>query len=300
VTKTSDIGARIRKLRGNQKRATFAKKLGVPRTSLIAWESGTYKPQLDDCLKMTYLMGSVVEKVDFLEAAGIDPLALAHLAVALEMDSVVTPGNNEIILIRPLFGGGAPLPFTLPIAANAASSRYLRVDKSLAVIGADPGDLLVIDVSGTDAPSLNPFWNKRLLIESKEDPSANVPATSYEIGRLLLLPGYAGALGISFEAWFYRWSDEPFETHASQVFRAGLRAGREAGRPISQEDSWRYPPPELLGSWSRRSSRAKVQTWDRKRLSDLARRELRLRAGRRILGRLAAWVRPYKPEGPDK
>lgn len=297
VKKTSDIASWIVKLRGNEKRSAFARKLGVPRTALIAWESGTYKPQLNDCLKMTYLIPSVAEKIAFLEAAGISPLALADLALALEKESVVATGSHDLVLLRPLWGKGKPLPLPMPIATNAASSRYLRVDESLAVLDAELGDILLLDVSGTEASGVSHFLDQRLLVEFEKEPSVSVPLKTYEIGRLFLRRGYEGDLGVTFEAQFYRWADDLHETQSAHEIAAGPRTPSMPMKRLPWDSRLAYPDPKILGTWSTSSTLSKRQPGALDHLFQRAQRELKLRAGVRIIGRLAGWIRPYQAGG---
>lgn len=270
MTRKSTLGQRIKELRrdsGFKSRAEFARALGVNRTSVVAWENNSYKPKVADCLKITNRMTTASEKVSFLEEAGIDPSALADLAVAIGRSSYVRPRKGEAALVRDLVGNGEPLRVSTEIIPNPSSVRYFRIPEE-SIMG---GDIYFLDVSHGERRLIAPLWGERVLIELRSESLPFAPNVMYDVGRLRLVEGYVGEKEAAFEGMLDPLSDQ---LHITKV--------GSAEHLISYR----------IGIWIKRSR--KMQSEDIRRR---AKHEMEVLPHVRIIGRVIGWFSSQKREG---
>jgi transcriptional regulator with XRE-family HTH domain len=167
----SEIAARIKALRGNQKQVEFAERLGVRQATVSSWESGQDAPTPLSCLLLG-LLASASEREWFFKQAGDDLETMMVAADAIRKERAAAPLEGEIIRIprvRKTATGmedvGKPFPIAAERVPNSLSTDCLDVDETIANPMLAVGDLVIFDKSERASKFLSPFWEETLLVD---------------------------------------------------------------------------------------------------------------------------------------
>ena len=302
----------IRALRGPFTQAEFAKSLEVAQPMVSAWEAGRELPASADLWIKFGEFAGWPECYWFWERAGLDSrtiLAAAQKTLNQQIKEGSSGLEGKMISILPFqkekSGAKEPLLLQGFLLSNPLSTSNFTVDEESSGYGLELGDVLLIDVSHSDAPNLLPFWEERVLVEYKFNPTTTF--TEYLVGGLFLREGRKHEGHVFYDTILQPWTDRIHDPDES-------RSGRREAGQYSPNARLTDPGPFLIGGWwdtrvgkgmsddqrtrLRISSHASLDATPRH--EDRARLESRLYPAYRIVGIVRGWIRPPAVKAIEK
>jgi len=293
--KGETLGERIRRIRGETYQAEFGKRLGVSQGAVSAWERDDKDrlPSADIYFRLAMLASLPEDQAFFLQKAGLSREVIVSAANKLVKDGVVHAKEGDMVSIRPLrqdVRGNQEQVAALQLAASLApdptSMRYIVVNDDFAgpdVISEFPpnsqgdlstesievgpqtfsplemGDIILLDISRSDAVDLSPFWSRLVLVHTDLQPGPH-----YIIGQLGLMSHHGLVFTARLQLWTTASWDEALDIG---TWRGNMPiSAKRAGVQAEAEELYRKATPQ-------------------------ARREIRLDAGYQIVGLVVGWHR---------
>jgi DNA-binding XRE family transcriptional regulator len=175
----------------------FAKKLGVSRSTVYAWEAGETIPSNEAWMQLGNL-APYPDCIWFWEKAGLDQQVILAAAEKLLKDRVkegkLLVDAGEVVLVprvRETAQGreeaGPPIPLPTEFIPNPGSTICFVVDQKATAIVDSPKAVFILDESEKEAPNLLPFWGQVVFAEyDPEEPDPRRDKGIY-VGRLVFL-----------------------------------------------------------------------------------------------------------------
>lgn len=176
MTVDIEAGRRIKKLRGSFTQAEFAEMFGGTQPMVAAFEAGRKLPSSADLwIKFAELAG-YPDCYWFYERAGLSQQKSLAAAERMLRDLILelnSPLIQDHIVLIPrvrktsdkLVPTGTPVPVAAENIQNPLSTYYLVIDENSAGPMVPSGCSIVLDTSAINAPFLEPFWDKRILVD---------------------------------------------------------------------------------------------------------------------------------------
>jgi len=281
MKKHSEVSRRIGKLREarNETQAEFAEILAVTQPMVSAWESGADTPSLAAYLRLGN-KASYPDNIWFWRQAGMDEEAVLSASKSLLKERSAPPAPGEIIRI-PRFretlqgreSAGPPIPLPAEFIPNPGSTVCLSVDKGATAIADSPWGIFILDDTEEKASNLLPFWGQVIFVGY--DPRTGTEprrGSGIYAGRLMIVHFWPHARDAQYHA-----SARVFLLTDAMAERS-LWIGNWAPRSLAGFGDIGAGPSD------HRQDPAVMAA--RKELAERAQRELNLRPGWRILGRV--------------
>lgn len=272
MRKPETSGERIKALRGAETQERFARKLGVTRGAVSAWEKDDElrRPSAAIYLKLACLASDPGDAGWFLQKAEIESDLIFRLAATLGRKPIGGGGPGGVaIYVRPLDSmagaGGEPYPASRLRHPDSVRSLVLPPGSGSEIFRAD--DTVLVDTGYTKEEALLPYWEELILLSFPIRPGE--PGKVYElklegpqIGRLTLEPPHLirnGGSALEYQAAF-----EPLMGRSEVV---GTWRSGDIGPAIDARAGIDYVGLEML-----------------------ARREMKLFDGLLIHGHVVGWI----------
>lgn len=314
--KSSEAASRIKRLRGSETQAEFARGIGVTQPMVSAWEAGRDTPSAEIWIKLGELAG-YPDCYWFYERAGLDRqklLAATEKTLKEQIKDADSPLlEGQIILVprvrslQSLEPAGLPLPMPAQAVPNALSTRCIEIE----------GTEVVVDTADTDAADLMPFWGRTVLLEFAPENEGPWPKGVLCAGilhgpHMKILPGRVDwhAEFVPFGK-FAEWGSLPVAVWTEGWFQKNEPVATSEQSPVATVEQVRagyiqrlkenYPRLPSESEWFARADKAEdersyeiaakvlLDSEIRNRQQERrAARELRIPAGCKILGRVIA------------
>jgi len=300
--KRETLGEKIKRIRGETYQADFGKRLGVSQGTVSAWERDDKDrlPSADMHFRLAAIASRPEDQIFFLQQAGLSRETIISAANELVKEQIARPKEGEMVVVRPVeqswIKGQEPPPgilFASALSAKPMLTRYFTVDEYSSGYGFETGDILLLDISQVDTPSLMPFWEQPILAEHT-DP-ANCSRKEQIVGRLFLRESRHEAVPpLAFHA-FYDGMLQPWTNLHHEM-------GEMRGRPMKgyhPGDHLKDSGPFVItygDQGSVEDADADIET-SFAALRKQAQAKIRLYPEWRILGRVTGWFRPSSEGG---
>jgi len=281
MTKIS--GERIRALRDDLKmnQGQFAKALKVGQSAVSAWEDGKTPS------KETYvLIGNLApypENLWFWGQGGLDSEAMLSAASQRQRERGALPASGRVVEIpfkrRTAYGvenAGSTLSLPSEIIRDLGSTYCLLVGRESTGSLLAPGDVVVVDTSEMELPSLN---RQVVLVDFDPPETRSALALDEHHRHMAVWPGglFMGRLVVRFEDEQYRNFAWAAEVSASIRLLVGLWQYKVPSEAFNEAGDFRNPQDRARFATEAKSSG----------LANLA-----LLPGCRLMGRVIAWLHP--------
>lgn len=282
MAKPPEISDRIKALRTErgESQLQFASVLGMRQATISDWESATTDtvPSAESYVQLGNL-APYPDSLWFWQQAGIDQSVMLSAAGKLLKERGEL-AENKCVAVPPLrteaAGKGAAFEFVdAKYVPNPGSVAYCVIERATCrEAGLIPGDVVILDTSSNNSPSLRPFWESEVLVEVTEEVKqlrTARPRPGLHAGRLRLHTPSGGR--------------SPHEHWLAVLFPP---------RHVLEPRGY----GEILGMWniSMTADSYRLRGADRQFDPELLRarveEELRLYAGCTILGRVIYVIRP--------
>jgi transcriptional regulator with XRE-family HTH domain len=278
----------------------LAHEIGVSPSRISEYRAGKRSPSSDVLWKLGKL-AAFPQNLWFWEQAGLSKEDILAAARAIGETRLVLPKEGEMFLIPPFQRdteeGKArkPIRLTEDFNVDPLFTRYLIVDEPVRMGAIERGDIVMIDTSADCGRSLEPLWNKLVLLKLSRPPGK--PPLNWSLAEEQSQGFYLGILrckaDISFRGGRAGLKDwvvviERFRMDTSIHTPGSMQSGDPefcAGEmKITQED-WK-----LIGT---PMSREELPIKE----PEVARVRFKLFDGIAILGRAIGWFRPPSKSG---
>ena len=233
------------------------------------------------------------DQVFFLQEAGLSRETIVSAANELVKERIVRPKEGEMVIVtrveEPQVEVQEPhpgIPFASALGAKPVLTRYFAVDEYSSGYGFENGDILLLDISQVETPSLAPFWEQPILVEHTD--AADFSRKEQLIGRLFLREsrheGVARPLAF-YDGMLQPWTNLHHEVgemrgRSTKSYRRGDRLKDSGPFVITYGDEGVLQDSETDIEAGFAALRKRAQA------------KIRLYPEWRILGRVIGWFRP--------
>lgn len=296
MKKSRELSDKIKRLLSSTKltQAQLASKLGVTQPAISDWKNPKAKSRPSAQTLMQ--MGNIApypDNVWFWKQAGLDESQMVSAAESIVKQRMAAPEESSVIAVPPIgeSGGKKVWYVDASLVPNPGCVAYIEIPKwhSSDPVLVDSGGVVILDTSDANAPDLQPFWNRVVLVRYRYPRITDTP-TRFYMGRLRL------HLDQFINRWWARVGPMPNRgAHVLSEEPPPIGPPKTEGEMLAH---LMYRDPLVgqlpIGEWAPSAQ----DSHDEAVLREQAKRELRANlSNAAILGRVITWFQP--PEEPE-